>query len=608
MRKGMHALPLQTGSRNTSPTWAPKLARLAPHAADFCRRGCLLGLVLAGSGCGGGGASAAAGVPSVVGRAEPQSVLSVQAPTTISAADRRRAGVHNAPVSNALCVGGTTYETSLDDEFSQDRTLNYTPNLLTTTPAPNGAIWSSRANGFASDHSRNNIGIDDAYYTDPTRGFGGYNPYSLSGGALNITAEPVPAPYATASPLLDAHWLSGLLESPALTYGYVEVSAKIPNLQGWWPALWLLGLAGNDGHGNGYEELDENELFGNALPKSTVQQTQIFSPSGNPPANFVRTVVVPDPSTAFHTYGVLWTAQTVRFYIDRIQTSPAFANAANGPANAIINLAVFTDHAWAPPPVNQTPQTMSLQYFRWYQSKGTMCSPTILPTSQPTPTPTPKPAATGVPEVVQNSGVIAYHNESQLVGQLARAPANGDVLVAYLNAWTPVATPAGWTRTDAPSNSGYFVFTGVVGKNGLPSSTAYSFGENWGIVDILDITGASSSGAILASADPDQWQPQFPRTLTIPAPHGLLLAGWGGFSYLSNGFTAINDQLPSGQAESSLSYSLNNTVANYGSFSLKVTRITSEPYFASQPFTIIGTIQATDWDFNGDLIWIPSTM
>jgi hypothetical protein len=582
------------------------LLRRGRNAADLCRRFWFLGLAVAGSGCSGG--ASGTGVPAIAGSAEPQSVQSVQAPAATAALGRQGAGFRNARVSQALCVGGTTYQTSLDDEFSQDTTLNYTPNLLTTTPAPNGAVWSSRANGFASDHSRNNVGTDDAYYTDPSRGFGGYNPYSLSGGALNITAEPVPAPYATASPLLGAHWLSGLLESPALTYGYVEVSARIPNLQGWWPALWILGLAGDDGKGNGYEELDENELFGTALPKSTVQQTQIFSPSGQPPANFVRTVVSPDPSTVFHTYGVLWTAKNVRFYIDRIETSPAFANAANGPANAILNLSVFTDHTWAPPPANQTPQTMSLQYFRWYQSQGTSCSPTIVPTSQPTPTPTPKPAATGVPEIVQNSGVIAYENESTLLGRLGHAPPSGDVLVAYVDAWTPVATPQGWTRTDAPSNSGYFVFTGVVGKNGLPSSTTYSFGENWGIVNMLDITGASPSGAILVSADPDQWQPQFPRTLTIPAAHGLLLAGWGGFSYLANGFSAINDQLPTGQAEKILSYSLNNPVANYGSFSLRLTQMTSEPYSASPPFTIIGSIEATNWNFNGDLLWIPSAI
>ncbi len=278
-----------------------------------------------------------------------------------------------------LCVGGTQYRTTQDDEFSQDSALKYTSDPILSTPAPNGAMWSSQAHAFAYNGTRNGVGTDDAYYTDPSRGFGGYNPFSISGGALNITAAPVPAQYASEPQLYGAHWLSGVLQAPALTYGYVEVSAKEPNLQGFWPApLWLIGLHGADGNGNGYEELDVNELFGSALGKSVVQQTQFLDATGNPPANDVRTTVSPDPSTSYHTYGVLWTPATVQYYIDRKPTSPAYANAANGPANAIIQLEVFAPNTWALPPANGTPQTMSLQYYRWYQSQGTSCSPTVL--------------------------------------------------------------------------------------------------------------------------------------------------------------------------------------------------------------------------------------
>ncbi len=162
--------------------------------------------------------------------------------------------------SRHLCVGEKQYQTMQDDEFSQDRTLKYTSNQVVATPAPNGAMWSSQAHAFAYSGRRNGVGTDDAYYTDPSQGFGGYNPFSLSGGALRITAKRVPAKYASSPQLVGAGWLSGLLQAPALTFGYVEVSAKEPNLQGFWPApLWLIGLHGSDGNGNGYEELDANE-------------------------------------------------------------------------------------------------------------------------------------------------------------------------------------------------------------------------------------------------------------------------------------------------------------------------------------------------------------
>jgi beta-glucanase (GH16 family) len=116
------------------------------------------------------------------------------------------------------------------------------------------------------------------------------------------------------------------------------------------------------------------------LPPSTVQQTQTFSPTKEPPPNYVRRLVSPDPGQTFHTYGVLWTPAVVRFFIDRRPTSPDYANAANGPANAVIDLGVFAQHAWSPPPRNKSPRRLSLHYYRWYQSTNASCSPANIPT------------------------------------------------------------------------------------------------------------------------------------------------------------------------------------------------------------------------------------
>jgi hypothetical protein len=550
--------------------------------------------------------------------------------------------VSSSTPGQTLCVAGSQYQTTEDDEFSQDTSLNMTSNPIGATPAPNGATWSTQAFGFSNNGTRNNVGSDDAYYTDPSRGFGGYNPFSIANGALNITTEPVPAQYASSPQLAGAHWLSGVLEGPAQTYGYVEVSAKEPNLQGFWPApLWLLGMAGDDGKGNGYEELDVNELFGNSLGTSVVQQTQIFSLSGTPPANHTRTTVSPDPSTTFHTYGVLWTPATVQYFIDRKATSPAYPNAANGPANPIIILQVFASGTWAPAPAKQTPQTMSLHYFRWYQTTSASCSPSVVgtpaspsptptpaitptpvptvaptpvptiaptpvPTVKPTPVPTATPTAAGAPHIVQNTGVRAYAAETSLDAFFPRAPQNGDQLVAFLNVSRPPNVRAGWTKVDAPSAAGFFVYTGVAGANGLPDSPMYDFGVNSGIVEVLDIAGASASAPILAGSDPVQWQAQFPRSLSVPRAGGLLLTAWGGYSYANGGMQAINEQLPHGQGETVLSDSINNTTSSSGAFSLRVSAVTSEPFAAAQPFTAVGTIAVTSsWNLNGDLFWIP---
>jgi hypothetical protein len=269
-----------------------------------------------------------------------------------------------------------------DDEFATDTSLKYTPDYILATPAPNGAIWST------AQHQPFNYGINDTYYTDPTQTyFGGYNPYSLTDNALNITAEPVPAPYATAPALTFGgylhHWLSGQLYSAPLTYGYVEVAAKEPNLQGFWPApLWLVTTnysAVNDGPPN-LVELDANEIFGGG---SLVRQTIHYGYNTSIAGESLQTsqIVNPDPSLVYHTYGILWTATNAQFFIDRVATSPAYPTVSTGPMNAMIDLAVYAAGAYAPPPLTQTPQTMSLQYYRWYQATGTSCSPTIISSS-----------------------------------------------------------------------------------------------------------------------------------------------------------------------------------------------------------------------------------
>jgi hypothetical protein len=516
----------------------------------------------------------------------------------------------------ALCVSGTQYKTSEDDEFAHDSWLRTTSHEMGATPPPGQMEWSTQALGFTNGGTRNNVGTDDAYYTDPTRGFGGYDPFSLNDGALNITAEPVPAKYrgSSAGQLDGAHWLSGVLEGAPQTYGYVEVSAREPNLQGFWPApLWLLGYHGADGKGNGYEELDVNELFGNALGKSVVQQTQIFNLSGRPPSNFVRTTVNPDPDTAYHTYGVLWTSKFVQYFIDRKARSAKFANGAYGPANPIIILQVFADNTWAPPPASASPQTLSLQYFRWYQASGGSCSPSELdaahespsPEPSPTATPTPTPRSDAAPTLIQDSGVIARPSPSGFIGYLNHAPHAGDVLLAVVNSAMSVSVPAGWTTLDAPSSTGFSLYSAIAGSSGVALATSYSFGVNAGELELLDVGGASTAIPVRAGSDPVQWVAAFPRSLAIPRSGGLLLTAWGGYSSAADGFTSIDEQLPSAQTETKIAANLNDPLASGGSFSLRVAQVTSEPYAAVQPFTMIGTIGVSGmWNLNGDLVWI----
>jgi beta-glucanase (GH16 family) len=121
-------------------------------------------------------------------------------------------------------------------------------------------------------------------------------------------------------------------------------------------------------------ELDANEIFGGG---SIVRQTIHYGYNPSIPGEQQQTskLMVPDPSTSYHTYGILWTPTTSQFFIDRVANSPAYHTVSTGPMYSMIDLAVFAKGTWAPPPTVTTPQTMNLQYFRWYQTTGQSCSP-----------------------------------------------------------------------------------------------------------------------------------------------------------------------------------------------------------------------------------------
>lgn len=74
----------------------------------------------------------------------------------------------------------------------------------------------------------------DAKFVDPSNG----HPFNIEDGRLRITAQKE----------YDGSWTSGLLSSGntcgggfAQQYGYFEMSAKLPEGEGLWPAFWLIG-------------------------------------------------------------------------------------------------------------------------------------------------------------------------------------------------------------------------------------------------------------------------------------------------------------------------------------------------------------------------------
>jgi hypothetical protein len=236
---------------------------------------------------------------------------------------------------------------------------------------------------------------------------------------------------------------------------------------------------------------------------------------------------------------------------------------------------------------------------------------TTTPTPKATADPTKAPTASGKPYVSQVSHVTVSHSAGTLAATLPALPESGDLLIAFVNSWKAPSAPKGWTQKDGPGYLSFNVFTGVVGESGLAAAESYTFGTSTeGIAQIVDIRNAGTD--VLFASNPTQWLATLTRTLTVPKADGLMLTAEGAWE-MANGVSSISETLPSGQSDSIISSTLNQTISTGDSFSgssydLVVKQVTSEPYSAKQPFTQSMTPDwnnNTDFNVNDELIWIP---
>ncbi|RAI56243.1 hypothetical protein DOO78_21750 [Roseicella frigidaeris] len=170
------------------------------------------------------------------------------------------------------------------------------------------------------------------YYSDSSVGV---NPFAVGGGVLDITAAPGSNP-------LNLAYTSGLLSSAhsfAQQYGYFEIKAQLPAGQGFWPAFWLLPA-----DGSWPPEIDIFEMLGN--DPTTAYFSLHSTASGASGTN--KASLLPDLSAGFHTYGLDWEADTIRWYVDGNLVAQAATPAdMHKPMYMLLNLAVGDAGSWA---------------------------------------------------------------------------------------------------------------------------------------------------------------------------------------------------------------------------------------------------------------------
>ena len=149
-------------------------------------------------------------------------------------------------------------------------------------------------------------------------------------------------------------------------YGRIEVRAKFPTGVGTWPAAWMLGDNISTVGWPNCGEVDIVEHLGRDLNKIYGTLHYPGRSGGNADGN---TVVIPDATTAFHTYAVEWSASSIKIYVDA-QLYHTVPNSTVLPFNQnffiLLNMAIGGNFGGAVDPAF-TNATYEIDYVRVYQ-------------------------------------------------------------------------------------------------------------------------------------------------------------------------------------------------------------------------------------------------
>lgn len=155
------------------------------------------------------------------------------------------------------------------------------------------------------------------------------------------------------------------------TYGRIDVKAKLPQGEGTWPAIWMLGANIDSVNWPACGEIDIMEHWGHnaSIVASATHNTAC---SGGCSNVTVGETSLPDYATNFHVYSVVWTEEELRFLIDnelKYKYNPNTKNNDNWPytKDQFIILNVAMGGEWFSIDPDFTASTMEIDYVRVYQ-------------------------------------------------------------------------------------------------------------------------------------------------------------------------------------------------------------------------------------------------
>lgn len=149
-----------------------------------------------------------------------------------------------------------------------------------------------------------------------------------------------------------------------LTYGYLEIRARMPSGRGLWPAFWTLPTQGDCP-----PEIDVVELLGHR-PRDAEMHFHFRDASGAH-RDHGGAWTGPDFSAGFHVFAVAWEPGALRWYVDGVERQAAFTDARfvpREPMYLVANLQVGGDWPGEPDATTRFPAELVIDYVRvWHR-------------------------------------------------------------------------------------------------------------------------------------------------------------------------------------------------------------------------------------------------
>lgn len=156
-------------------------------------------------------------------------------------------------------------------------------------------------------------------------------------------------------------------------YGRIDIRAKLPEGQGIWPALWMLGDSFSTVGWPDCGEIDIMEMIGGSGRENTVHGTIHWDNNGSY-ASFGGDYSLSSGTFTdeFHVFSIIWDASSIEWYVDDIlyhtvDITPAGMSEFRDSFFLIFNVAVGGNWPGSPDATTSFPQSMIVDYVRVFQ-------------------------------------------------------------------------------------------------------------------------------------------------------------------------------------------------------------------------------------------------